>query len=117
MALTLLQLVNRAAKRSKRTGGPSGTFTSLTDTAQQHVVDEMVNNINSVIQEIYSLSTKPMPKETAPGTITLETGTREYDLASDLEQIHWPLINETNGAFVEEYPVRKNGLSPSCKCG
>jgi len=36
-------------------------------------------------------------------SVTLVTSTRAYSLASDLVQMLWPLLDETNGRFIYEY--------------
>src|SRR5690606_17922535 len=38
------------------------------------------------------------------GTITLVANDREYALADGLVQLHWPLLDETNGQYITPYP-------------
>jgi hypothetical protein len=104
MTATLLSAVNGLFKRAKVIQGDSGALTSLTDSARQNYVDTAVKAWNDVIREIYSLAREPMPTEYAESTITLATSTREYNLATDLETLRFPLIDQTNGRYIYEYP-------------
>lgn len=118
MAKTLLQAVNGVLKKARIIQGSSGELTSFTDTARQAWIDDAINQINVVVQELYSRASIPMPNEEAQSTITLTTGGREYTLPTDLEHIRWPLIDETNSQKIFPYPggfeqMRRNQITPS----
>ncbi len=100
---TLLDGVNEILKRVNEIAGDAGLLTTLTDSARQHPIDLCVQVINEGLDELYSATSKPMPKEQAEATITLVTGTREYVLATDLVQMRWPLIDKTNTQMIWRY--------------
>lgn len=110
MAKTLLDGVNEILKRVNVIAGDAAVLTTLTDSARQHPIDIAVQVINEGIDELYSVSNRPIPKEQAESTITLVTGTRKYSLASDLLQLRFPLIDKTNTQFIFEYNDGYNGL-------
>ncbi len=93
MAYTLLNAVNATLKRVKIISGVSGELTLLTDTARQQYIDTALQVWNEILHEIYSRTEEPYPLDSAESTITLMTGTREYNLPSDLEFIRYPLVN------------------------
>jgi len=101
---TLLQGVNELLKLAKLIQGDSGLLTSLTDSPRQVWVDNAVQAWNVVVEELYSTTSVPQPKELAENTITLVTDTRAYQLQSDLVLLHWPFLDETNGQYIEEAP-------------
>lgn len=101
---TLLDGVNEVLKRVGKIAGESGELLTLTDVARQRYVDTAVQIWNELVEQLYSESDLPMPKELAEDTITLVTDDRDYDLASDLVQLHWPLLDETNGQYITAYP-------------
>lgn len=107
---TLLQAVNEVFKRVGLIAGDAGALTSLTDSARQNAVDVAIQVINEGIDELYSTSRTPFPSEQAESFITLATGTRNYALATDLSQLRWPLIDKTNGIYIEEYPGGYNQI-------
>lgn len=104
MVETLLSATNRVLKRVKVIAGEDGELASLTDSARQSYIDLAVSLINEVIQELYSATNIPLPQESASDTITLVTDQREYTLPTDLLEIRWALINQTNGNKIWEYP-------------
>ena len=101
---TLLTGTNEVLKRVQLIQGDSGILTTLTDSARQVYIDTAVQMWNETIDELYSISDKPKPKELAENTITLTTSTRAYALQTDLLQLYWPFLDETNGRFITEYP-------------
>lgn len=121
MAYTFLQAV---VKTLERVGVVQGTnpLTSLTDSGRQNDIDVAVQVWNEAIQQLYSVSNKTFSKEGGSSTITLATGTREYTLPTDLEQIIWPLIEETNGYEIYAYAggynqMRKDQPQPASWTG
>lgn len=104
MAETLLSAVNRVLKRVNVIAGEDGELTSLTDSARQTYIDLAVAVTNEAIQELYSFAGMPLPQESANATITLVTGTRSYAIPTDLVGMRWPLINQTTGDRIWEYP-------------
>ena len=103
MSKSLLNGVNELLKKAKLIQGDSGALTTLTDSPRQVWVDTAVQVLNEVMEELYSVSGVPLPKELAESTITLATNDRDYALASDLVSLHFPLLDETNGQFLYEY--------------
>ena len=101
---TLLNCVNEVLKRVQVIQGDSGLLTSLTDPGRQVFIDLAVQVWNELIEDLYSQSNIPMPNELAENTITLVTSDRDYALQTDLVQLHFPLIDETNGQYITEYP-------------
>lgn len=115
---TLLNGVNAVLKKRKLVEGDATALTSLTDSSRQLYIDSAIALWNEAIDELYTTMNTPLPKEQATTTITLVNGTRDYTLPSDLVQIRWPLIDETNGQVIEEYPggydqMRRDQLIPS----
>lgn len=103
MSKTLLNGVNEVLKKAKLIQGDSGSLTSLTDSPRQVWVDTAVQCLNEIMEELYSITEVPMPKELAESTITLATNDRDYALASDMVTLHFPLLDETNGQYIREY--------------
>jgi hypothetical protein len=104
MAYTLLQAVNLAMKQVKFIGGDSEALTSLTDTARQPAVDEIVRLWNEVISDLYTRTGVAMPTISKATNVTLATGTRVINLPADFEQIIWPLRDTTTGNQIWAYP-------------
>lgn len=104
MAKTLLDGVNEVLKRVNVIAGDSQEFATLTDSPRQHWIDLAVQVWNEMNENLYSLTEIPMPQETTESSITLVADDRDYTLASDLVQLHFPLHDETNGQFIEEFP-------------
>ena len=102
MSKTLLNGVNEVLKKAKLIQGDSGSLSTLTDSPRQVWVDNAVQAWNETIEELFSVTGKPMPSELAESTITLVTNDRDYALASDLVSLHWPLLDETYGQYIEE---------------
>lgn len=107
---TLLEAVNEISKRVGVISGESGEFTSLTDSSRQRAIDVAVQAISEGIDELYSVTDKPHPKEQAESVITLVDGTRSYTLPADLVQLRFPLIDKINTQFIVEFPGGFNNL-------
>ena len=93
-----------------RTGTVKSTnqLTTLTDSANQMFIDTAKDNWNEVIDELYSLTTKPRPNSIKNSTVTLLEGVREYSLRSHLVTLRFDyhLIDETNNhtiTLVEDF--------------
>src|SRR3990167_11170649 len=102
MAKTLLNGVNEVLKRANLIQGDSGALSSLTDSARQVWVDNVVQVWNELMEELYETSQKPMPQELATGTLTLATNDRDYAL-STFNKLYFPLQDETNGQYIFEF--------------
>lgn len=98
---SLLNGVNEVMKRVKLIQGDSGELVTLTDSPRQVWIDQFVQIWNEVMEELYSVSDKPMPQELAEDTITLVTDDRDYVL-STFNTLHWPFVDETNGRYIYE---------------
>jgi hypothetical protein len=102
MAYTLLQVLNKVLRRESILQGDAGELTALTSTAFQTDIDCALGAINDVVDELYGDSGRPQQRNSS--TLTLVAGTREYDLASDCESVIPPLVNQSSGYFLLEYP-------------
>ena len=109
MAKTLLQGTNEVLKAVGITSS-SGELTSLTDSGRQAHIDQIVQLWNILVDEVFNLTGLPVTGQTASGTVTLVTGTREYSLPSTLVKLHWPLINQTLGHVIQRYPDGYQGM-------
>jgi hypothetical protein len=103
MAKTLLDGVNDVLKRASVIQGDTTTLTSLTSSNIQPYIDLAIQVWNEAVEELYSQIDVPMPNELASSTITLVADDRDYALATDLVQLHWPLHDQTNGNFIHEF--------------
>lgn len=101
---TLLNAVNEVFKRVNNIAGDANSLTTLVDSARQHPIDVAIQVINEGMDELYSYTQEGLPMQQAEATITLATGTREYNLASDLIRLHFPLIDRTNGQYIVQFP-------------
>ncbi len=101
---TLLDGVNEVLKRVSVVQSDTSTLSSLTQSGIQPYIDLAVQVWNEAVEELYTSIDKPMPKELTSSTITLVADDRDYSLASDLVQLHWPLQDQTNGQFIYEFP-------------
>ena len=110
MAKTLLDGVNEILKRVNVIAGDVAALTTLTDSSNQHAIDIAVQVINEGIDELYTITNKPKPKEQGESTITLVAGTRDYTLASDLIRMRWPMIDRTNSTYLFDYPGDYNDM-------
>lgn len=110
MSKTLLDAVNEVFKRVNNIQGDAAALTTLTDSARQHPIDIAIQVINEGMDELYSHSHISMPIQQKEGTITLSNGAREYTLATDLIEMHFPLIDKTNTNFIWKYPGEYNDL-------
>jgi hypothetical protein len=79
-------------------------LTSLVDSGLQIFIDSAIQSWNEYIDELYRSATMPFPSELKEATITLQANIREYDLESDLVQLRYPFIDETNGREIKEFP-------------
>jgi hypothetical protein len=114
---TLLDGVNAVLKKRKLIEGDNEPLVSLTSGNRQLWIDAAVSSWNEAIDHLYTYISEPLPTEMAEQAIVLVEGTRSYDLPSDLVQIRWPLIDETNGYTIQEYPggfdqMRRDQLQP-----
>lgn len=82
----------------------NGALSSLTNQGKQLFIDRGIQIWNETIDHVCNMMGEAHPGETGSSSITLVTGTREYDLPSDLIQIRWPLMDQTNGHYIWEYP-------------
>lgn len=101
---TLLNGVNDVLKKAGIIQGSSGELSSLTDRSKQTFIDGAVLAWNEVLDELFSTAGRPMPQIMGESTITLVTDDRDYALESDVTELVWPLLNETTGLKIEEYP-------------
>lgn len=99
---TLLNCVNEVLKRVKVINSNS-LLTSLTNTGKQNYIDITVQCWNETIDQLYADIKQPRPNVLREDTITLVTGDRDYELATDLVMLHYPLLDETNGQYIVEY--------------
>lgn len=90
----------------KRTGkiDVEGELTSLTVEAKQVWIDLTIQLWNETIDHLYSKLGEPRPNILAQNSITLATSDRDYGLETDLVRMHFPLLDETNGRYIVEYP-------------
>lgn len=104
MSKTLLNGVNEVLKRVGEIQGDASALSSLTDSPRQAYIDLAVQVWNELIDEAYNAADQPLPSILAEATITLATGDRDYALNSAVSRLYWPLLNETTGQNIEEYP-------------
>jgi len=104
MAKTLLNGVNEVLERLGIIQGDTAVLTSLTDSSRQRAINLTIDAWNEGIDLLYSMSNLPKPNELAENTITLVTSDRDYALQTDVNQIYFPLVDETNGYYIDEYP-------------
>lgn len=123
MAVTFLQFVNAALKRTRVIQGDAGelatsTVTStatglvatgaFTDSGRQTEIDLMLQISNEAFHEVFGMGL--FPNEAATATITLVSGQREYDMPSDFERMAGEDSSDqvfrgtTNGLLITEYP-------------
>ena len=103
MAKTLLNGVNEVLV-DVRIVDSANLLASLTDTSRQNSIDIAVQIWNEMIGELYTSAKLAHPQESAEDSITLALSDRSYALATDLNQLRWPLHDETNGQYIAEYP-------------
>ncbi|HEY6019654.1 MAG TPA: hypothetical protein VIY48_07065 [Candidatus Paceibacterota bacterium] len=103
MSKTLLTGVNDLLERTGIIDS-NGTLSSFTNQGLQLFIDLAIQVWNETVDDICNMMGTPHSGETASSTITLVTGTREYALPSDLVQMRWPLMDQTNGNYITEYP-------------
>jgi hypothetical protein len=100
---TLLDGVNEVLMKIRLVNS-SKKLTSLTDSGKQVFIDTAIQSWNEGVDQLYSKAKMLRPQQAGEDSITLATGTRNYDLPEDLIQIRWPLHDETNGSFINKYP-------------
>lgn len=103
MAKTLLQGVNEVLNRTAITSA-AGEVSSISNQGKQVYIDTIIQIWNETIDLCCNQMGIPHVGETGSSTITLVTDTREYDLPSDLVQLRYPLIDQTNGHYIWEWP-------------
>lgn len=121
MSKTLLNGVNEVLKRVSVIDS-NNELSSLTNSGKQVFIDLAVQAWNEAVDHIFSKANVMKPYQGAEDSITLVAGTRTYSLASDLIQIRWPLQDETNGLYINEYPggyeeLRHSSPQPSNMTG
>ena len=92
-------------KKVQLINGETGLLTSLTDTARQAWIDQIVQYVNEGNDELYSSAEMEMPRQLLEGTLTLATNDRDYTLASifssvDVDNVRWPFQDQTNGQYI-----------------
>lgn len=102
MAYTFLQKINSSLKEARIIQGTSGELTTFTDSSRQESIDRMIKSWNDAIDELYQIGT--FKGEVATDTFTLVTGTREYSLASDFEEMTGDPVEPTNNNVLKPYP-------------
>lgn len=103
MSKTLLQGVNEVLNRvgvTTQTGG----IASFNVPSKQVYIDLAIQVWNETVDQVCDMMGLAHPGEPGSYSVTLVAGQREYDLPSDLVQIRWPLIDQTNGNYIDEYP-------------
>lgn len=100
MAKTLLQGTSEVLKKL---GVINADLTTLTSGGRQISINRTIQAWNEAIEHLYSIARISMPQEMAENTITLADGDRDYALQTDIVQLYFPLIDETNGQYIEEY--------------
>lgn len=103
MAKTLLDGTNDVLSRAGIVALDS-PLPDLSDAGKQTFIDLTVQVWNEVVDDVCNLMGVPHVGETGSSTITLVTDTREYTLPTDLVQIRWPLVDQTNGHYIFPYP-------------
>lgn len=103
MAYTLLQAVNLVL-RELRYIDTAGDLTSLTDSARQPAIDAVVRYWNEESRALYHDCGLVTPSFMVEGTVTLVAGQREYTLPTGIAEIRWPMVDQTNGNYIIEYP-------------
>lgn len=98
---TLLNGVNEVLKRVQAI---SSDLTTLTSGGKQIPVNIAIQMWNETNDALYDLAKRPFPQELAESSITLVTSDRDYSLASGMNKMRWPLIDQTNGTYITEYP-------------
>jgi hypothetical protein len=85
------------------TAGDQSALSTLTDSARQHDIDACILAINQTIDEMYSTIDEARPQQQASSTITLVTGQRNYTLATNFVRLHFPLIDQTNTQYINQF--------------
>lgn len=104
MAKTLLNSVNEICKKMGWVNTGSA-LSSLTDSGKQQFIDHAVQAFNETIDDLYTRAGLPRPNGVSSATLTLVTDDRDYDLGiTDMSRIIWPIIDEDNDYYINEYP-------------
>jgi len=109
MAKDLLDGVNEVLQRVHILD-ISGSLATLTDEGKQTSIDLAIQVWNEQIDELFSTVGIPHPNQFAENTITLSTSDRDYALQTDVTRLLFPLLDETNGRYIVEYPGGYWGL-------
>jgi len=104
LSKSLLNGVNELLKRVQIIQGDQGLLTTITDSGIQNFIDIAIQILNELVDHLYDTANQPHPNELAEATITLVTGDRDYALAAGLNQLRFPLLDETNGRVILEHP-------------
>lgn len=121
MSKTFLNGVNDVLTRASIISA-NGPINSFDDSGKQVFIDLAIQIWNETVDQVCIMTGDPRPGESASDTITLALDTREYALPTDLVQIRWPLMDQTNGNYIREYPggydeMRANQPVPSQNTG
>lgn len=103
MAKTLLDGVNDVLTRA-RVIDSNNQLSTLNSNSHQTAVDIVVQVWNEVIDELFNSTDIPRPNMLKEATLTLVQDDRDYALASDVIQLRFPLLDETNGRYISEFP-------------
>jgi hypothetical protein len=85
-------------------------LSSLSDSGRQIYIDTAIQAANELLDELYSAAGAELPKSMGESSITLVNADRDYALATDLSQLLWPLLDETNGRLLEKYEAGYHAL-------
>ena len=117
MSKTLLDGCNDVLKEV-RIISSYNPLTSLTNQGKQLFIDNAISAWQRAVLTLYSKSNIMLPYQSAEDYITIVENKRNYSLPDDLIQIRFPLHDETNGMYIQEYPggyenLRKNQTIPA----
>ena len=79
-------------------------LSSLTNSGKQTFIDNAVQSWGEAVDQLYSKAKVMKPLQGEESSITLVLGQRSYDLPCDLVQIRWPLHEEDQGFYIQQYP-------------
>jgi len=100
---TLLQGTNEVLKRVQIVS-ENNLLTSLTNSGKQVFIDLAIQAWNEAVDQLYSKAKTLKPYQAEEDLITIVSGQRVYSLPDDLIQMRFPLHEETEGLYLEEYP-------------
>jgi len=102
MAKTLLNGVNEVLKRVSIIS-ETNKLSSLTNSGKQVFIDLVKQAWNESVDQLYSKARTMKPYQGEESSIVLVEGVRHYDLEEDLIQLRWPLHEEQQGFYIDEY--------------